>query len=52
VGELGRTVIVEASSNLADWTPLATNILGTDPITFTDPESGLFNQRFYRLLMP
>ena len=52
VGEPGRTVVVEASSNLADWPPIATNVLGTDPIPFTDPQSGLFPQRFYRLLMP
>ena len=52
VGEPGRTVIVEASTNLADWAPIATNILGSDPIPFTDPDSGLLSQRFYRLLMP
>jgi len=52
VGELGRTVVVEASSNLADWTPIATKVLSTDPIPFTDPQSALFPQRFYRLLKP
>ena len=51
VGELGRTVVIEASTNLANWTPLATNLLGSDPIPFTDPESSQFGQRFYRLLM-
>jgi hypothetical protein len=52
VGEPGRTVVVKASSNLANWPPIATNVLGTDPIPSTDPQSGLFPQRFYRLLMP
>jgi len=31
VGELGLTVVVEASTNLADWTPIAANVLGSDP---------------------
>jgi len=52
VGELGRTVVVEASSNLSDWTPIATNVLGSGPIPFTDPQSGVFKYRFYRVLMP
>ena len=52
VGELGRTVVVEASTNLADWTPITTNVLGNDPIRFTDPQSGVFNHRFYRLRWP
>jgi hypothetical protein len=30
VGKPGRTVVVEASSNLADWTPTATNDLNVD----------------------
>jgi len=51
-GELGRTVVVEASTSLTHWTPIATNVLGSDPIPFTDPASALFRQRFYRLLMP
>jgi len=52
VGELGRTVVVEASSNLSDWTPIATNVLGSDPIPFADPDSEIFPHRFYRLLKP
>jgi hypothetical protein len=51
VGELGRTVVIEGSTNLANWAPLATNLLGSDPIPFTDPESSQFSQRFYRLML-
>ena len=51
VGEPGRTVVIEASTNLVNWMALATNLLGSDPIPFTDPESSQFGQRFYRLLM-
>jgi len=52
VGELGRTVVVEASTNLSDWTPIATNFLGSDPIPFTDPQSAQYPKRFYRLFKP
>jgi uncharacterized delta-60 repeat protein len=52
VGELGRVVVVQASTNLADWTPIATNTLGSAPLLFSDPDSALFPQRFYRLRKP
>jgi len=39
-------VVVEASTNLTHWIPIATNVLGTDPIPFTDPKSGHFSRRF------
>jgi len=32
VGKPGCTVVVEASTNLTHWTPIATNVLGSDPI--------------------
>jgi hypothetical protein len=45
-------VVVEASTNLANWTPIATNVLGSTPTPFSDPQSAQFSRRFYRLLMP
>lgn len=39
-------------TNFADWTPVATNVLGSDPILFTDPQSSQFPRRFYRLFKP
>jgi len=44
----GQTVVVEMSTNLAAWVPLATNILGNAPIYFTDPGSAVAPRRFYR----
>ena len=52
VGEVGRLVVIQASPNLTDWMPIATNVLGSDPILFSDPQSTQFPQRFYRLFKP
>jgi uncharacterized delta-60 repeat protein len=51
-GRAGQVVIVEASTNLAGWTPLATNTLGATPVDFREPDSGDFPRRFYRLRSP
>jgi len=48
-GTAGQVVIVEASPNLAAWTPVATNTLGATPLYFSEPYSGGFPRRFYRL---
>jgi len=48
-GSAGQVVIVEASTDLTSWTPMATNTLGATPVYFSDPYSGNFPQRFYRL---
>jgi len=36
------------STNLVDWLPLQTNILGSGPFYFSDPDTSLFTKRFYR----
>jgi hypothetical protein len=51
-GIAGQTLIVEASTNLVNWTPLTTNTLGDAPLYFSDPNSGGFVQRFYRARLP
>jgi hypothetical protein len=51
-GEPGAEVFIQVSSNLTDWTPIATNTLGAAPMHFTDPQSAQFPQRFYRLVKP
>jgi len=48
-GTAGQVVIVETSTNLATWTPAATNTLAATPSNFSDAYSGNFPQRFYRL---
>jgi hypothetical protein len=52
VGLPGGTVVIEASTNLVNWTPIATNVLGSTPTPFSDPQSAQFSRRFYRLLKP
>jgi hypothetical protein len=47
-GVAGQNVVIEASTNLVNWVPLATNRLGTDPLYFSDPASTNLSQRFYR----
>jgi uncharacterized delta-60 repeat protein len=48
-GTAGQVVIVETSTNLASWTPVATNTLAATPSYFSEPCSEAFPQRFYRL---
>lgn len=50
-GPTGWPVIIQGSTNLLDWTPLQTNLLGPNPIYFADPETNAFNQRFYRAVI-
>lgn len=48
-GLLGQTVVIECSSNLLDWSPLATNAVTISPCSFSDT-SGLDSAaRFYRV---
>ncbi len=47
-GPTGRMVVVEASTDLANWLPVWTNVLGAGPLQFTDPQSGDLASRFYR----
>jgi len=48
-GESNQVVIVEASTNLSNWSPLRTNTLGTLSIPFSDSASSNFPDRFYRV---
>ncbi|MEI7936817.1 MAG: immunoglobulin domain-containing protein [Verrucomicrobiota bacterium] len=50
-GVAGQTAVIEASTNLLIWMPLATNRLGTDPLYFSDPASTNLSQRFYRAVL-
>jgi hypothetical protein len=45
----GRVVVVEATTNLLDWLPLQTNVVGTSPVYFSDPSAGSYRGRFYRI---
>jgi hypothetical protein len=47
-GLFGQVVVIEASTNLADWIPLQTNTLSGVPWYVSDSDWELFPQRFYR----
>jgi hypothetical protein len=45
-------VVVQASTNLAQWTPIFTNPAGLGTADFIDPSAGNYPFRFYRALTP
>lgn len=49
---LGQTVVVEGTTDLTNWAPLATNTVGLEPVGFSDPESPGAPHKFYRLRTP
>ena len=46
----GKTNILLATTNLASWTPINTNISATNNYIYTDTNVGNYPKRFYRLL--
>ena len=48
VGEPNRAYALEASSGLADWTALTTNVPTDGTFLFADPEAAIAPRRFYR----
>jgi hypothetical protein len=47
-GPSGSNVVIQASTDLQTWIPLQTNLLGSGPLHFSDPQSPASVQRFYR----
>jgi hypothetical protein len=50
-GPAGQAVVVEYSTDLLTWLPLWTNTF-MGALNFTDPQSGVFSNRFYRARVP
>ena len=48
IGPSDSNVVVQASTDLKTWIPLQTNLLGSGPLYFSDPQSTTNLQRFYR----
>lgn len=48
--QAGGTYILQATTNLADWTSLFTNQALTNQVYLTDPGASNFPQRFYRVI--
>jgi hypothetical protein len=47
-GPSGSSVVIQASTDLQTWIPLQTNLLGSGPLYFSDPQSPANVRRFYR----
>ena len=47
-GVSSQTIVVEASTNLANWQPVWTNILAGNSTNFVDPDWTNYPARFYR----
>ena len=47
-GTTGQRQVVQVSSNLVDWTPIATNAAGTNFFQLVEANALQFPQRFYR----
>ncbi|EEF57338.1 hypothetical protein [Pedosphaera parvula] len=48
VGFPGQQLIIQTSTNFADWIPLKTNTLAATNTLFIDASSPIFSRRFYR----
>jgi len=47
-GSPGSSFVVETSTNLQTWTPLTTNLFGTNGFLFIDPAAATAPARYYR----
>jgi len=52
LGSPGIENLILASSNLIDWTPVATLLASNGPTPFVDSNAGSFPARFYRVVIP
>jgi len=52
IGPVGSNMVIQASADLQNWIPLETNLLGNEPLYFSDPQSPANTQRFYRVVSP
>ena len=50
IGATGSNYVLQASTNLVNWTPMATNPATTTGIIFIDPKSSNYPARFYRAM--
>jgi hypothetical protein len=51
-GTEGQAVVIQASTNLSNWTSVSTNIVFGGCITFTDNQASLLPTRYYRMTLP
>jgi hypothetical protein len=51
-GSVGTNYVIQASTNLVNWTPITNFDLTNSPFYFTDPGATNYKQRFYRATTP
>jgi hypothetical protein len=51
-GPTGHSVVVDASTDLVSWLPIWTNTFGASALNFSDIQSGVSSNRFYRAHLP
>ena len=49
-GVTGSNYVLQASTNLINWTPISTNNATTNFFNLLDPDATNFQERFYRVL--
>ena len=49
-GATNTTYVLQGSTNFVNWVPITTNVPVATPFTVTDPQAGMFQYRFYRIL--
>jgi hypothetical protein len=49
-GVLSSNYVLQASTNLSNWTPISTNYAATNPFSLLDPNATNFLYRFYRVM--
>ena len=47
-GPVGSNVVIQASSDLKNWTPICTNLVTTGSINYTDAVASTLPARYYR----
>jgi hypothetical protein len=47
-GLAGKTYVLQATTNLVDWTSISTNVAGSDLFNLTDSDAAGMPYRFYR----
>ena len=52
LGATGSNYVLQASTNLLNWTAISTNTATTNAFFLYDPSATNFSQRFYRVLQP
>ena len=50
-GSVGPQYVLQASTNLINWTSILSNTPGSTPFTAIDTNAVSFNRRFYRILL-